>query len=817
MRGGHTTAITEGLPDLKVNALASTGGNELWVGTDGGVVRWDGKQLTKLGIPNALNGVQALTMTLDRDQNLWIGTNSRGLVRLNASGVAWMDGPQSRSSEAVTAVFEDREGNLWTANASGLERVRDSIFVTYSAAEGLPEDSAGPVYADTRSRTWFAPISGGLWWLRDGQRGHVTAAGLDHDVMYSIAASKDGLWIGRQHGGITHLRFQGESFLTETYTTADGLAQNSVYAVYESRDGSAWAGTLSGGVSRWHRGRITTYTSADGLASNSVASILEAADGTMWFATANGLSALANGQWRTYHAADGLPSGNINCLAEDSHGLLWIGTSSGLAFRQSGRIHAATAVPLLREQILGLAEDKNGSLWIATSTRVLRVKRDSLLRNAVPEGDIREYTRADGLRGLEGVKRYQSMVTDSSGRVWVSMNRGISVVDPARLVSSSAPAIVQVQTLLADGRPVSLHGTAHVPGGSQRITLSYSGLSLSVPERVRFRYCLDSFDRGWSDPVTAREAVYTNIPPGSYRFRVVASNPDGVWGSEEGVVAFEVEPLFWQTWWFRAGVLLACGMMAAALYRFRLHQLTHRMNLRFEERLAERTRIAQELHDTLLQGFLSASMQVHVASDLLPADSSAKPILARSLHLIRQVIEEGRNAVRGLRSSPNASLDLEHSLSRVQQECTSQGQPGTQAEFRVIVEGQPRLLQAVLRDEVYRIGREALLNALRHSEAKKIEVGIRYSANRLSMSVRDDGCGIDPQVLRLGRDGHWGLSGMRERADRIGARLRVFSGTTGTQVELLVPGHIAFQKQSRHGLQQLYERFQRKFRRREKP
>jgi signal transduction histidine kinase len=339
--------------------------------------------------------------------------------------------------------------------------------------------------------------------------------------------------------------------------------------------------------------------------------------------------------------------------------------------------------------------------------------------------------------------------------------------------------------------------TVHIPGGHQRIRFGYSGLILSVPDRVRYRYRLDGFDRAWSEPAAVREAVYTNLPPGRYRFRVMATNPDGIWSTNEAAVPLEVDPLFWQTWWFRLSVVLGCMASILALYRIRLSQLTSRINLRFQERLAERTRIAQELHDTLLQGFLSASMQVHVAADRLPEDSSVKPTLTRALELMRQVIDEGRNAVQGLRSAQSASLDLEHAFSGIQQELVTGEQASEEVDFRVIVDGEQRPLHPVLRDEVYRIGREALINAFRHAQAKKIEMELRYSPNRLRILVRDDGCGIDPNVLQSGRDGHWGLSGMRERADRIGAELHVMSGhSAGTEIELSIPGNVAFQAPS---------------------
>lgn len=400
------------------------------------------------------------------------------------------------------------------------------------------------------------------------------------------------------------------------------------------------------------------------------------------------------------------------------------------------------------------------------------------------------------------------MVSDSGGRVWFSLNRGISVVDPARLRNNSAPAIAHIQSILADGRPVPLQGTVHIPGGQKRITFGYTALSLSIPERVRFRYQLQGFDQAWSQPISAREAVYTALSPRSYRFRIIASNPDGVWSGEEAAITFRVDPLLWQTWWFRLSLVMACAAAVAGLYRFRLHQMTTQLQVRFEERLAERTRIAQELHDTLLQGFLSASMQVHVAMDQLPADSREAPAMSRALELMRQVIEEGRNAVRGLRSAKAESPDLENAFSRIQNELAPREASRDEIDFRVIVEGQPRPLHPVLRDEVYRIGREALINAFRHARGKKIVLELEYSSSSLRILVRDNGRGIDPQFLRSGRPGHWGLSGMRERAERIGGRLRVWSALgAGTEIELSVPGHVAFQDQPRHKFPWIGKRF----------
>jgi signal transduction histidine kinase len=315
-----------------------------------------------------------------------------------------------------------------------------------------------------------------------------------------------------------------------------------------------------------------------------------------------------------------------------------------------------------------------------------------------------------------------------------------------------------------------------------------------MPELVKFRYKLDGYDHGWRDVVASRQAIYSHLGPGSYRFRIVASSREGLWNGPETTVPFVIEPAFWQTRWFQTLCLAVCGLAIAALYRLRMYQLTRQLNVRFQERLAERTRIAQELHDTLLQGFVSASMQLDVAEDQLPDDSPTKPVLKRILQLMGRVTEEGRNALRGLRTEDDNSRDLELAFSRVRQELAV----NEKIEYRVVARSTTRPLRPVIRDEVYRIGREALANAFLHSRASTIEVEVEYATRYLRIIVRDDGCGIDPHVLDSGRQGHWGLPGMRERSEGIGASLRLLSRIGGgTEVELTVPSAIAFESESR--------------------
>ena len=618
-------------------------------------------------------------------------------------------------------------------------------------------------------------------------------AGLADDVVYSIHGGGNEVWVGRQRGGVTVLRVGDGGITAERYTQRDGLAQDSVFAIHRTRDGSVWAGTLSGGASLLSQGRPVTYDTRSGLPSNTVASLLEAGDGTMWFGTPDGLTALSPRGWRTYKTADGLPSNDVNTLFEDRAGTLWVGTAKGVALVQGGAVTSAgTSAPELRRAILGFADDGRGSLWIHATDEILRVNRQALAGNALQPGDVRRYGIADGLPGVDTVKRHRIVTQDAQGRIWFALTRGLSMADPAHADGRALPAVTLVEQLTADGVSVDMRGPIRLSSSRRRIAVDYAGLSLAVPERVRFRYRLDGFDREWSDPVAERHAVYTNLAPGPYRFRVIASNSDGVWNGTEASLAFEIQPLVWQTAWFQLTAVACTGLAGWGLYRLRVRQVSRRLHARFEERLAERTRIAQELHDTLLQGFVSASMQLHVAVDGLPETSPARASLGRVHDLMRRVIDEGRNAVRGLRSASTAPHDLEQAFAGVQQEVGI----GT-ATYRVIVEGRPRELKPMIRDEVYRIGREGLVNAFRHSGATHVELELEYGAKELHVLVRDDGRGIDPEVVHGGSDGHWGITGMRERAQRIGATLKIRSrADAGTEVELRVPGPAAFERQS---------------------
>ena len=795
---GAELAAQRLLPDRKINCLLAGTGSQLWIGTDHGLALWNGKAISIQAMPDSLRHDEILALARDRDSNLWVGTNT-GLVRFDAHGAASVKRSASRRPNSVDALLEDREGNLWVGGSGGIERYRDSLFLAYPVSADDPSENAGPLYVDAARRTWYGPSDGGLSSLGEAARGNTSVDALSKDVVYSITGGPGEIWVGRQRGGLTQFLLSGDAFSAKTFTAADGLAPGSVYAAYRSRDGTVWAGTLNGGLSCVRHGRVTTYTVDNGLVSNSIYAIEEASDGTIWLATPNGLQSFTNGPGRVYSGRDGMPPGRINCITEDSADVLWIGTDAGLAFIRSGRLQIPRDLPAsLLEPVFGIADDGHGYLWVASADHVVRANRASLAGDGGAANDFREFGSADGIPSTEGVRRSRSVAKDRLGRIWFSLRRGIAVVDPARVAGQSAPAMVHIESASADGRPLNLESPLRIPVRQQRIVFSYIGVSLSVPERVRYRYRLDGFDRDWNEATAERETSYTNLLPGFYRFRVVASNSAGVWNSSEAALALRIIPPYWQTLWFRVAIAVLAMLTLAAIFRFRMRSFAARMNLRFEERFAERTRIARELHDTLLQGFLSASMQLHVAADLVPESSQAKPIMARALELIRQVIEEGRVAVLGLRSPANAVADLEQAFSAIQYELMLDKHVGKSGQeetaFRVVVDGDPRPLRPALREEVYRIAREALINAFRHARARNIQIEMTYGSNRLRIVVRDDGCGIPTEILRSGREGHWGLTMMRERAARIGARLHVNSiSPAGTAVELSIPGKIIYE------------------------
>jgi ligand-binding sensor domain-containing protein/signal transduction histidine kinase len=777
-----------------VNALAASGGGGVWIGSEAGLNLWEQGALVRLDHPEQLRGAQVFALTKDHHDNLWVGTD-RGLFRIDIQSRKVTGLLNSTAGKEVTAIYEDNEGEIWFASGRTLQRLRAGMFASFSLQEPQLNENGGPIFVDDAGRTWFAPVSGGLFSLENGTIQRVPVPGLNNDVIYSISGGDGELWLGRQQGGLTELTRHGNQWAARTYTRKDGLAQDSVYTVVRTRDGTVWAGTVSGGVSVLRHGRFKNYSVDNGLRSNAIFSSMEASDGTMWFASPSGLVSFAANHWTTYGASGPEPSPNVRTVFEDSGHILWIGTSHGLARFDHGRIEIShDLTQALAEEVLGIGQDAQGFLWVSTAHYVLRVDRGPLLSGTLTEKDVLSYAAEDGLLETEGVRRDRCLVSDSSGRIWLSLPHSLAFADVQSADGYRWPAGVRIDSV-SPAESYSPGEPLNVPPETRNITFRYSATALFMPERIQFRYRLDDSDQAWSQGDSLRQVVYTHLPPGRYTFRIMASNALGAWNGPETHIAFIIHPAFWQTWYFRLLCVVALAIAVVSLYRIRMFHYSERMNRRFQDRLAERTRIAQDLHDTLLQGVLSASLQLDIVQDHLPDDSPTRPMLRRVLQLMRQVTEEGREALRGLRSV-NGSINIEAAFARLPQEAGFDPSPV----YKVHVQGQPRQLMSVVRNEVYFIVREAVVNAFAHAQSCNISVTIEYGTRALRILVNDDGCGIDPRILKNGRNGHWGLAGMRERAEAIGSVLKIQSrASSGTDVELFVPAVIAFDDlSSRH-------------------
>jgi ligand-binding sensor domain-containing protein/signal transduction histidine kinase len=782
--------ISQVVPELRnstINCLAPTRDGGLWIGTD------DGLYLLEVGATKpialaSLRSFQVLTMTKDHENNLWVGTN-HGLVRVAPSGTVSLDLVDRKTVHEVRAIYEDRDGDIWFGGPQGLERLRNGMLTSNSAADGLPAAGGGPIYVDSENRVWYAPISGGIFLMKDGQAKPITLAGLDHDVVYSISGGGNDVWIGRQDGGLTVLTKSGDSFSARTYTTSDGLPQNSVYSVQHGRDGTVWAGTVSAGLSRLSGGRFTNFSDANGLPSNAVNSIVEGFDGTVWVATPSGLAAYANTLWRNYTARDGLPSPSVTVLFEDSMHNLWIATSGGLAYLSSGRIR------VLREQIVGITEDSMGFLWLTTSDHVMRVNREGLLADKLLETDIESFGTEDGLKGTQNASRNNTVVADHTGRIWLSLSSGLSVADPNLTFRNSVPVAVRIESVSAGARQFETERTIKIPPGIQSITLNYGSTNLSTPERIRFRYKLDGSGQGWSDIVASRQVILSNLGPGSYRFRILASNSAGLWNGPETSIPFVIQPAFWQTWWFRVlcFALILVGLWA--IYAIRIKHLTTMLQLRHQERLSEREDIARDLHDTFFQAVQSLFLRLHTASRNLPEHIPVRRALEEVLNDSDRVMSEGREMFLDVPKKEYGERDFAQLIADYCAEFAA----AHPIEYRVQVDGHPRSLAPLVTAELTKIAREAICNAFRHSKAKAIEVELTYGKKAMQLRVRDNGQGFEPEP-RQANSGrlHLGLQNMRKRAEKLDADFRLWSRLGGgTELEVILAAQRAYSSTQR--------------------
>jgi signal transduction histidine kinase len=390
---------------------------------------------------------------------------------------------------------------------------------------------------------------------------------------------------------------------------------------------------------------------------------------------------------------------------------------------------------------------------------------------------------------------------DPRGNIWFSLKQGITFLPASAFSDPAFPVTVRIEGMLVDGKYVATGDHIRISSGRHRLTFQYAGINVSNPEGVRYHYRLADVDSSWSEPTALREVDFTNIAPGQFEFQVAASNPDGVWNSNGAAIAFEVEPSLLQTRWFQVASLGMLALLALGVYQLRVQQLHRQFNIGLEARVNERTRIARDLHDTLLQTLHGLMFQFQAVRNLLPGrPDAAMRSLDDAIDEAESALAESRDAIQGLRSEAIAQENLAELLKTTMQELTASADGKTPI-FDLIEEGERRSLSTAAKNEICRIAIEILRNAFQHSNATRIEAEIRHDNRMLRVRIRDDGRGIDPKVLKEGgRPGHWGLQGIRERAGRIGSQLDFWSESgAGTEVQLTVPAAIAYEA-SREGI-----------------
>jgi signal transduction histidine kinase/ligand-binding sensor domain-containing protein len=750
-------------------------------------------------------------ITEDPQGRLWVSLFNRGVYRIRG---AESDEPGTDLLEPVLLtdrianigygfLSPDREGGMWVGTNGGLVRLSPETFRTFSRHDGLPEENVYPILEDRAGRIWA-----GIWEnsLVRYENGRFTTVLRTEETNYPTSLFEDRsgrLWVGT----IADVFYLVEGTLVKFTSQAGFTAKAEFSVISQDTDGNLWFGTNLG-LSRYAAGRASVFTKADGLPDDYVVALLQARDGTIWIGTRGGLASIAGGKINSFTTADGLASNSIRSLYEDGDRVLWIGTyDGGLTRLKGGKFtRVSKNEGLSSNGVFCILEDDAGWLWMNSNQGIYRARKQDV--HDVADGKIGSltaiaYNRQDGLLNVEGNGgRQPAGIRARDGTLWFPTAEGIATVNPATInINRLAPRTL-IEAVLIDRvgvPPERLHSA--VQGGSgivlqpnqNNLEIAYTGISFVNSEQVKFKYKLESLEPDWNEVGTRRTAYYSYLRPGTYTFHVMAANRDGLWSAGTAAVTITVLPPFYMTGWFLATCAVTMLALLWSVHRYRVLQVRHAFEMTLEARVGERTRIARELHDTLLQGFHGLLLRFQTVSHLLPGRASeAKDLLDSAIVQAAASITEGRDAVQGLRASALETNDLAQGIRNLGDELA--GITLRPARFSVTVEGAPRQLQPILRDEIYKIAAEAIRNAYRHAEARHIEVELHYGRDELRMRVRDDGKGIDPAVLAShGTQGHFGLRGLNERATLIGGKLAIWSDAgAGTEVELRVPASVVY-------------------------
>ena len=760
-----------------VRALLAAKDNSLWIGTSDGLIRLANGQEQRFTKADGLANNSVFTLAETQDGSIWIGTND-GFSRFRGREMESFGTKNGLSQSTVYALLEDREGSVWVGTKRGLNQFLDRRTIPITASEGLPSNDTGPVLQDIGGNIWVGTLGAGLGKYAGRRSAILTKKdGLSSDSIYALAVDgRGGVWVGTDSG----LDFIRDGEIARRYTTAQGLPSNSILSLYYDRNNALWIGT-SAGAAILRDGGIAPLTTAAARSRLGIVAFGES-DGRIFAAEASTGVRVFSERTHRELPLQALPLRDVDAFYKDSDGFFWLGTSgSGLYLLDGAKlIHFSSNDGLFDDEIYGIAGDDRGQLWMACSKGIFSVNRSDLHAFAAGrkhQFDSNPYSPLDGLQTVECKSGVQPAAWRmKNGHISFSTIRGLLVIDPNQMDPKVAPPPVVIESVTVDGRSGPPRQMLDLSPGERNLAFSYTGLSFRWPTRVTFRYKLEGFDRDWIDAGTRREAFYTNLPPRNYRFRVIGCNPDGSCNEAGASETFVLPARFYQRFWF----WLLCAMLLGFLVRLGFGLRIQHLKQQFGIVLAERSRIARELHDTLIQGFSGVTMQMQaLAARLAPEHKSRlQDIIEDSAGCLR----EARRSVADLRNNSLPESGLSAAIARAARQ--SIGPAGARLKLNLQhVQGN---LPADVEYNLVRIAQEAVTNSVKHSGARTIEVMLTATRDSVRLSVQDDGSGF----VRAGEpaENHYGLVGMQERARDIGAVLQVASELgTGTTVSLALP------------------------------